>query len=180
MLDKPQYNGLAKALAYMNASGFLHSTEITSGLMGHFNVTRHAMASTVIKATPRLEAYVRNEQKYPPMPDDELRHLHDRRGLYASGIYDTWAMMLREFEPEIKKLGVSPALLWKQLERCKPILTSLADQFDYAVLSRGGAPRFADVSFGHWAERDIQELRDAGILVGYPDGRFHGSPKLSK
>lgn len=174
LIDKPQYNGMAKVLAHMNASGFLDSTELTSGFFLHFNPTRQAMASTIVKAAPRLHDYLRSEQQWPPQRDDELRNLHERRSLYAAGIYDTWSAMLREFAPEIKKQGANVALLRKQLDGCKPLLKCLADQFDRAILLRGGTSRFPDVPFDHWAEREIQELRDVGILNGYPDGRFRG------
>lgn len=173
-IDKPQHNGMAKVLAHMFASGSLDSTALTSGLFLHFNPTRQAMASTIVKAAPRLHDYLRSEQQWPPQRDDELRNLHERRSLYASGIYDTWSAMLCEFAPEIKRQGADVALLRKQLDSCKPLLKCLADQFNRAILLRGGTSRFPDVPFAHWAERDIQELRDAGILKGYPDSRFRG------
>ena len=174
LIDKPQYRGMAKVLALKNASGFLDSTELTRGFFLHFNPTRQAMASTIVKSVPRLQDYLRSEQQWPPQPNDELRNLHERRSLYTAGIYDTWVAMLREFAPEIKKQGADVALLRKQLDGCKPLLKCLADQFDRAILLRGGTSRFPDVPFAHWAERHIQELRDAGILIGYPDAKFRG------
>jgi hypothetical protein len=33
---------------------------------------------------------------------------------------------------------------------------------------------FADVPSHHWASTATSELKDAGILHGYPDGLFHG------
>lgn len=172
LLDKPQNNAIAKVLAHMNAEGFLKETELASGLFAHFPPTRQAVASTIIKSIPRLQEYLRNEQRFPPKKGDELSNLHERRSLYAVGVYKTWSNMLREFAPEIKMLGADLSCLSRELGLCKPLLKSLTEQFDRANLKRGGTQRFSDVPYAHWAERDIQQLRDAGILKGFPNGRF--------
>lgn len=36
-------------------------------------------------------------------------------------------------------------------------------------------PPFRDVPPGHWAAKSVQQLKDEGILVGYPDERFRGA-----
>lgn len=37
-----------------------------------------------------------------------------------------------------------------------------------------GARLYEDVPIDNWAWRDAEELRAAGIMVGFPDGKFHG------
>ena len=40
------------------------------------------------------------------------------------------------------------------------------------VLGTGCAFAFPDVSDTHWAAKQINELSERGIIVGYPDGTF--------
>ena len=48
------------------------------------------------------------------------------------------------------------------------------------------APCFAqasptdDVPFDHWAYDAVQTLVDKGIIVGYPDGLFHGDRAMTR
>jgi len=68
-----------------------------------------------------------------------------------------------EFHSEIVGKGVRTETLLAQLDTC-----------DSALAIRMGVPRFSDIPGGHWASRDVQELKYLGILVGYPGGKFHG------
>lgn len=45
--------------------------------------------------------------------------------------------------------------------------------------TKPGASRFVDVA-GHWAEADILECAEAGILRGDPDGRFRPDDKVTR
>lgn len=173
-LGKPQYSGVALVLAYLSAEGLPVSPQMSHDFFMHRNPTRNAYALMVIKWTPKLKNFLRSEEKYPPKADDDLRALQTRRGIYASGLKDSWELLLRELEPEIKKLGGNVSKLTNHLNSCMPLLKKLEKQFDKAIIERGGTALFADVPFRHWAENEIHELRDAGILTGYPDGKFRG------
>lgn len=49
--------------------------------------------------------------------------------------------------------------------------SAIASQGDYVPKT----PPFRDVPPGHWAAKSVQQLKDEGILVGYPDERFRGA-----
>jgi hypothetical protein len=40
--------------------------------------------------------------------------------------------------------------------------------------------KFPDVPPGHWAHEAVEDLADAGLVLGYPDGRFLGSRTLTR
>jgi hypothetical protein len=48
------------------------------------------------------------------------------------------------------------------------------------------SPRFAQTSpadtvpFEHWAYDAVQQLVDAGIIIGYPDGTFKGDRAMTR
>ena len=70
---------------------------------------------------------------------------------------------------EIKARGVDPDKLLTRLEANRKVTQQIVD----LLLAKRPKP-FRDVPVSHWAWRATQELRDAGILVGYPDGTFRG------
>lgn len=64
--------------------------------------------------------------------------------------------LVREFEPELRERGVDPNRAVSRLE----------------ALLKGS---FADVPEGHWAHSSVEAVRQHGLMVGFPDGRFYGS-----
>lgn len=48
------------------------------------------------------------------------------------------------------------------------------------VAFAGGAFAFPDVAEDHWAAKQIQELHDRGIVVGYPDGTFQPDDNVTR
>jgi len=40
--------------------------------------------------------------------------------------------------------------------------------------------QFPDVPANHWAYKDLQEMKQNGLLVGYPDGLFRGGRPASR
>lgn len=71
----------------------------------------------------------------------------------------------RRYEFTVMEVDVD-ALLTSQSEAARRFLI---------LTARANGP-FADVPKDHWAAQAVDELRLAGILVGYPDLTFHGSP----
>jgi len=66
-----------------------------------------------------------------------------------------------EFSPEIKTLGAKPETYYEAVG-------------DFETLSGGlNLMQFADVPKDHWAAKAVLELRQAGIMDGYPSGRFN-------
>lgn len=64
---------------------------------------------------------------------------------------------------ELKELGIEPETIRESINRTLTIW-----QKEFPELARP----FPDVSAQHWATGSIANLRKAGILVGYSDGRF--------
>lgn len=73
--------------------------------------------------------------------------------------------VMRRYELKVMEVDVE-ALLTSQSEYVRR----------YLVLTAQANGPFNDVSKDHWAYRAVDELRLAGILVGYPDLTFQGSP----
>ena len=40
--------------------------------------------------------------------------------------------------------------------------------------------RFSDVPQGHWANWAVNNMANAGVLVGYPDGKYHGDEPTNR
>jgi hypothetical protein len=81
---------------------------------------------------------------------------------------------MRIVEPEIKKLGRDPRELQTELDKNQKIADKIAEVWAQKMTQAGGKPLFTDVPVDHWAWAAVQDLRDAGILVGYPGDRFEG------
>ncbi len=100
-------------------------------------------------------------------------------GIVGSGLILGMRQLVDKYQVEIAKQGVAKIALLKVVADCEEPLKGLLDLYCEAIRlssiqEAGGAPRFPDVPFKHWAESAVQELRDAGILRGYPDGLFRG------
>ena len=173
-VDKPQNNGFSVALAMMHARGWFQSTEIAEGLFMHLDPTRDALAISAIQVIPKLPRFLLAELSTTTELPDDMRSLRTMQGLFADGMEQAVQFWLTEFAPEIKKRGGNLKQLKESLASCKSTLQQLTVIYDREILRKGGTPRFKDVPFKHWAETEVQELRDAGILVGYSDGLFRG------
>ena len=77
-------------------------------------------------------------------------------------------------QPEIKALGRNPKALNAALAAAQPLADQVAAVYLGEAAKAGGQPLFTDVPVSHWAWDAVQELRDAGVLSGYPDGSFGG------
>ncbi|MDR3707605.1 MAG: S-layer homology domain-containing protein [Capsulimonadaceae bacterium] len=69
----------------------------------------------------------------------------------------------------------------------KKMLTMVAGAALLATAVMGGANAqgkangpFADVPTDHWAYQSVEKLRDAGIVIGYPDGTYGGRRALTR
>jgi len=50
----------------------------------------------------------------------------------------------------------------------------------FGAVQSAFAKEFPDVGQKHWAYKQIKELSDAGIIVGYPDGQFKPDEKITR
>jgi hypothetical protein len=67
---------------------------------------------------------------------------------------------------ELAQLGLEPERIAARIDDSFFAVRTLTGQRIVAPL--------VDVPHGHWGERAIAELQGAGVLIGYPDGRFGG------
>ena len=82
-----------------------------------------------------------------------------------------FGLCLHDLRADLAKAGRNPAKLAAVLDADLKIMDGIVAAWEKQYRLAGGS-FFRDVPVGHWASKDIQELRDAGILVGYPDGKF--------
>lgn len=68
------------------------------------------------------------------------------------------------FGPRLAKLDVNVKAFLAEIRGTKIQLQGLIARL----------PGFPDVPKDHWAYKAVEELREAGILVGYPDGKLQG------
>lgn len=181
LIDTPKHHGFAVLLARFHAEGWISLDELgMSALMHNIRPPRSLFAFSAIRLIPelrdRLEGTLALEKEWLGKRETlgDLTWLHRNRDFYSRGIRDGVLFWISEFEPEIKAAGGDPATLQRQLDTCTEPLRQLAAIYDVAIQKAGGARRFPDVPFKHWAESAVQELRDAGILKGYSDGLFRG------
>ncbi len=71
---------------------------------------------------------------------------------------------IREVNRELDSIGGEPAQLLR-----------LAKTFQARVRRIAAGRAFIDVPSGHWAAEAVRELKDLGILRGYPGGSFKGN-----
>jgi hypothetical protein len=73
----------------------------------------------------------------------------------------------------------------KILTRCPNAAAALAAGALLIGLAAGGSParaqgKFPDVPPTHWAYQAVEDLANAGLVLGYPDGRFLGGRTLTR
>ena len=64
----------------------------------------------------------------------------------------------------------------------RKLLTSLVVLFSAVCLSTGGAvaKEYKDMTPEHWAYKNIQQLTDWGVVVGYPDGNYRPDQNVTR
>jgi len=156
---------LMRSLLHLSEFG----VDIGAGWSSSPQRIRMAMASIVSDAIDRLPNTFRTllttESEQRERRVDAVRW-RSKVPLYAYLWRSEFKSVITELSPEIKKLGGDPKKMYLTIDGYQ----KYADP-----VKAGGAPEFRDVPRDHWAASAVQELRDAGILSGYPDGTFRGS-----
>jgi hypothetical protein len=110
------------------------------------------------------------------MQADALKNTACKRGLlnriefFARTWKEPFVQAIGSLRKEIGEMGNDPDKLIRQVEKSQ----LEADRAVAALMRMLPTQGFRDVPASHWAWRAVQELRDAGILVGYPDGSLRG------
>jgi len=146
-------------------------------IMGDRPAPKARLAAKAIEAVDGLPAVLKKrlaEAKEPSKCKDSpqvwVASIRDA----ATGWLSGFKKLIELLRPDIKKLGREPNKLLKQLEADQKIADKIVKVYEANMINAGGAPLFRDVPPSHWAWEAVQELRDAGILSGYPDGSFKG------
>ncbi|MBC8066131.1 MAG: S-layer homology domain-containing protein [Chlorobia bacterium] len=95
-------------------------------------------------------------------------------GLHVEGLMPGLRGVIDEYSAELSTLGSSKQKLLAALAACQKPLDKLIDLYEEAIRLRRASPQFKDVPSGHWAAKAVQELKDSGLLIGYPNGKFRG------
>ncbi len=171
---------LGHVIAWSRAEGLIVSNDLAQSSFSHRSPSRRLMGQLAIQFIPNLKVFMHEEVQrltshLALLPLDEtIENLRVQERLFVADFVIGTRYWILEFTPEIKALGGDPVKLLAQSEPWMNALNELSPKFQAAIQKLGGKPRFPDVPFRHWAEYQIQELRDVGILSGYPDGRFRG------
>src|SRR5579862_7364750 len=86
--------------------------------------------------------------------------------LFAGGMFEDFRLAINSHRPEIRALGRDPGKLLARVDATRPIATKIAD----LLASHLPTKPFRDLPKSHWAWAAAQELKDEGILTGYPNG----------
>jgi hypothetical protein len=62
----------------------------------------------------------------------------------------------------------------------KKILLMLVAAFAFSTAFADGHMAFPDVPEGHWAADAVEEIADANIVIGFPDGTFRGDDSFTR
>lgn len=106
--------------------------------------------------------------------EGSIAYWRDQRSLFAHRWRTSVARLVQEFSPEIRQWGSQAKEMLTLADECKPIARQIVQLCDARLKALGAAPLFSDVPFDHWAFDAVHNLRDLGILTGYPDGTFKG------
>ncbi len=135
-----------KALARLRARGFVPSRRVIGAR------SSAEIVADLVKGVDGLPRFLGGLRQRGVA--DEL--------LLGSAWRQKFDLAIQAYSADIRKAGRDPQKLIKQVAACQPLADKLAAALGYQ------AP-FRDVPPSHWAYKAVQELKEAGILVGYPD-----------
>ncbi|HVT11010.1 MAG TPA: S-layer homology domain-containing protein [Fimbriimonadaceae bacterium] len=135
-----------KAFARLRARGFVPGRHVI-GVLGSDQIV-----ADLVKGVDGLPQFLGGLRRRGI--EDEL--------LLGSAWRQKFELAIQAYAADIRKAGRDPQKLIKQVVACQPLADKLAAALGYQ------AP-FRDVPPSHWAYKAVQELKEAGILVGYPD-----------
>lgn len=169
----PNHNRKAiRILAKMQAQGLIQSDELQMAAHSHRRTTRAMWARAAVANIPKYKGYF--ESPYPEINSWSLRTLQEDVAFLGSELEVGVRYWIAECSAQLIADGVDPDSLLRQFDECKPLIEKRIAELRQAIREKGGKDMFIDVPFDHWANHEIQELLDAGILKGYPDGKFRG------
>ena len=172
--DIPDNHSLYRFEAHMKAIGWFHTDEPfhTSGSPRRRSVFAqltvdfvNALPRHIEDDTAELKIFIA-QGKSSLYPDNLIQFRS-----YVREVTLGTKRWIDEFSGELLKLGSSKEILLRKLSDSRPGIDRLVRLYDQAIQRR---ERFSDVPDRHWAAKSVQKLKEVGILVGYPDGKFHG------
>jgi hypothetical protein len=138
------------------ASAFIHAAKSLSALEEETRIQFHRVAQGSSDDEKDTEEANKAQELFELVSDDEEDVVF-------------WPRASKVFAPELRKLGVAPDYLADSAARYESLLETLA-------VPDNGSTRnqFRDVPANHWAAKAVLELRNFGLLDGYPVGSFKG------
>ena len=98
---------------------------------------------------------------------EEFHRLHRKTKNPYAIEYWRFELLIRELTPEIIYTGVTQEEIDESIVLIRSLFASLNVE-----LYLPNAAYFPDVPEDHWAEPAIHNMRRAGVLYGYPDGKY--------
>jgi len=132
--------------------------------------TAGEIASYLIHGVDDLDAILDSELKRMRRANLVVGNYRDDVALFSKGLFDDFRLAINSVRLEIRALGRAPDKLLASVEATRPVAAKIAGLLAGHLPTSG----FRDVPKSHWASSAVQELKDAGILSGYPDGAFKG------
>lgn len=179
--DVPENRQLYRSLFILKREGLLIKSKLTADrFKSGPPLTRLQFAEIVARSIEALPTVLDNriQSLRDSLSRGELEFAPDvyreEASEYVQNVPSCFSALEREFRSDIRELAVNPVHLQDTLKACKAKFQTLVGLAKQAVKQAGLTLQFEDVPRKHWAAEAIQELRDVGILVGYPDGKFRG------
>ena len=136
--------------------------------LGDFKTDRAPMAAALIRGIEGLPMALDSLQKqFEALP---VGHFESDVSLFARSLFDDFRLVIGSVGDEVRAKHRDPDRLLRQLNACRPRANAVAAE----LMKHLPSTPFRDVPASHWAWESVQELKDAGILSGYPDGSFRG------
>lgn len=145
------------------------------GAMSGPPATMAEVGRCLIRCIDRLPKTLADAGKSPSTPShcrSALQLARESYWLYKGEWQAPFRSAIGLLRPDLKLLGRDPDDLLRKIDGLQPEADKVADLHLAQMIVAGGQTPFRDVPPTHWAAKTVQELKDAGILVGYPDGEF--------
>jgi archaellum component FlaC len=97
--------------------------------------------------------------------------------------------LANEYRDELAGLGVEAELIKREIDNAKSRPTADTNEIHRFRFEAVNTPNkdseqaptpFSDVPRGHWAYEAVRQLQEAGILKGYPEGKFEGNKPVTR
>jgi hypothetical protein len=165
--DVPESHEALRSMLILKQQGFSVGD---SWMYVRFPKQPTALAASLVEAIAKLPSDL-SRMRTDALKDSPCKRAAlEQIEFFARKWKEPFLKAIGELRKELSQAGNDPDKLIRQVESSQ----IEADRTVNALKDALRMQSFRDVPTSHWAWRAVQELRDAGILSGYPDALFRG------